>query len=142
MSLETGVCRSSARGGGNLSGPVIAKFVARTRDGGEGRLQWKTKAQENFPKSGQTVAYTLPAGKAWQEITVTLPIQGKAGVIRLYRFPIARHKNHLLPNIDKSEQRGVIAAEINLPGTNPPLMLYATQMVYHTGNDMTTRHAC
>jgi hypothetical protein len=84
VSLETGVCRSSARGAEISAVPSPQKFVARTRDGGEGRLQWKTKTQENFPKSGQTVTYTLPAGKAWQEIAVTLPIHGEAEIIRLY----------------------------------------------------------
>src|SRR5690606_27998305 len=53
---------------------------------------------------------------------------GEYGNAVLSRFPIARHKHHLLPNIDESEQRGVIVAEINLPGTNPPLMLYATHL--------------
>lgn len=71
-------------GGGKLSGPVTATFVARSTAGGEGRLQWKTKLQETFPKSGQSMNYTLPTGQEWQEITVNLPIQGQAGTIRLY----------------------------------------------------------
>jgi len=71
-------------GGGKLKGPVTARFFARSRDGGKGHLQWKTKTQEKFPKAGQTVDYTLPAGKAWHEITATLPIQGAAGILRLY----------------------------------------------------------
>ncbi len=70
--------------GGKLSGPVTLKLIARSTAGGEGRLQWKTKTQESFPSTGQTMPYKLPAGDDWQEIEVTLPIQGDAGVIRLY----------------------------------------------------------
>ncbi|MCA9068414.1 MAG: sulfatase-like hydrolase/transferase, partial [Planctomycetaceae bacterium] len=70
--------------GGRLTGPITAKLIARSTQGGEGRLQWKTKAQETFPKSGQVITYQLPKGGDWQEVKVTLPIQGEAGVIRLY----------------------------------------------------------
>ena len=59
---------------------------------------------------------------------------GQYGNVLLSRFAIARHKNHLLPNIDKSEQRGVIVAEIRLPGENPPLMLYATHLDFRAND--------
>jgi len=68
----------------NLSGPLELRLIARSSRGGQGRLQWKTRKQEQFPRSGQTVEYELPAGDAWQEITVKLPIQGAAGIVRLY----------------------------------------------------------
>ncbi len=55
---------------------------------------------------------------------------GHYGNALLSRFPLARHKNHLLPNIDGSEQRGAIEAEITLPDKNPPLMLIATHLDY------------
>jgi endonuclease/exonuclease/phosphatase family metal-dependent hydrolase len=51
---------------------------------------------------------------------------GHYGNALLSRFPIARHKNHLLPNIDASEQRGVIEAEITLPDSKQSLLLLAT----------------
>lgn len=58
-----------------------------------------------------------------------IPLQGgHYGNAVLSRLPIARHKNHLLPNIDASEQRGVIEAEIDLPDTNEPLLLLATHL--------------
>ncbi|MCH7686489.1 MAG: sulfatase-like hydrolase/transferase, partial [Planctomycetes bacterium] len=65
-------------------GPLTLKFRARSTAGGKGRVQWKTKGQETFPKSGQNVTYHLPKGKNWQDVTVPLPINGKARTIRLY----------------------------------------------------------
>lgn len=67
-----------------LSGPLTLKLRARSTAGGEGRVQWRTSNQETFPESAQVVTYDLPAGTKWQNISVRLPIQGKASVIRLY----------------------------------------------------------
>ncbi|QDT33270.1 endonuclease/exonuclease/phosphatase family protein [Thalassoglobus polymorphus] len=53
---------------------------------------------------------------------------GHYGNAVLSRFPITQHKNHLLPNIDDSEQRGVIEAEIRLPKPNQSLLLFATHL--------------
>jgi endonuclease/exonuclease/phosphatase family metal-dependent hydrolase len=53
---------------------------------------------------------------------------GHYGNALLSRFPIVRHKNHLLPNIDASEQRGVIEAEITLPDSKQSLLLFATHL--------------
>jgi endonuclease/exonuclease/phosphatase family metal-dependent hydrolase len=39
---------------------------------------------------------------------------GRYGNAILSRFPIARHKNHHLPNIDSGEQRGVLESEIKV----------------------------
>ncbi|MFY9253055.1 MAG: endonuclease/exonuclease/phosphatase family protein [Fuerstiella sp.] len=55
---------------------------------------------------------------------------GHYGNAVLSRFPITRHKNHLLPNIDDGEQRGVIEAEIALPKSNRSLLLLATHLDY------------
>ncbi len=55
---------------------------------------------------------------------------GHYGNAVLSRFPITRHTNHLLPNIDGSEQRGVIEAEITLPKSNQSLLLLATHLDY------------
>ena len=58
-----------------------------------------------------------------------IPLQGgHYGNAVLSRFPILSHKNHLLPNIDNSEQRGVIAAEIEIPKLREPLLLLATHL--------------
>lgn len=41
-----------------------------------------------------------------------IPLQGgHYGNAVLSRFPVASHKNHLLPNFENGEQRGVIAAD-------------------------------
>ena len=53
---------------------------------------------------------------------------GHYGNAVLSRFPITRHKNHLLPNIDDSEQRGVIEAEIKLPESKRSVLLLATHL--------------
>ena len=67
-----------------LSGPLTLKLSARGTAGGEGRVQWKMKNQENFPATGQSVTYKLPAGKTWREITIDLPIKGQPQIVRLY----------------------------------------------------------
>ncbi len=56
-----------------LSGPLTLKLRVRSSSGGEGRVQWKTAAQESFPESAQSVAFDLPAGTDWQDVTVHLP---------------------------------------------------------------------
>lgn len=53
---------------------------------------------------------------------------GHYGNAVLSRFPILRHTNHLLPNIDGGEQRGVIEAEIMLPESGESLVLLATHL--------------
>ncbi|QDS89070.1 Endonuclease/Exonuclease/phosphatase family protein [Rosistilla ulvae] len=53
---------------------------------------------------------------------------GHYGNAILSRFPIIRHENHRLPNIDDGEQRGMIEAEIALPKSNQPLLLLATHL--------------
>lgn len=51
---------------------------------------------------------------------------GQYGNAVLSRFPIKRHQNHLMPNLDNGEQRGVLVAEIMVPGLDDLLLLYAT----------------
>lgn len=53
---------------------------------------------------------------------------GLYGNAVLSRFPITRHKNHLLPNIGGSEQRGVLETEIAWPAADQPLRLLATHL--------------
>jgi hypothetical protein len=70
------------------AGPVTLKLRIRAEKAGTGKVQWKTAEQEAFPDTGQTTGYELKAGQDWQEIIVSLPIQGKAGIVRLY-LPVA-----------------------------------------------------
>lgn len=58
---------------------------------------------------------------------------GEYGNAILSRFPIMTDENHLLPSIQHREQRGleqrgVIRAEINMPGLSEPLVLMATHL--------------
>jgi endonuclease/exonuclease/phosphatase family metal-dependent hydrolase len=51
---------------------------------------------------------------------------GHYGNAFLSRFPVTRSQNHLLPNLDQGEQRGVLEAEVELPGTAGPLVVLTT----------------
>lgn len=60
-----------------------------------------------------------------------IPLQGgHYGNAILSRFAITTHKNHLLPNIDNSEQRGVIEAMIEAPAPLGPIVFLATHLDY------------
>lgn len=65
-------------------GPLRLKIRARSTAGGKGRIQWRTAAQDAFPEAAQIVTYDLPAGTTWQDLTIPLPLQGQAAIIRLY----------------------------------------------------------
>jgi len=66
------------------SGPFTLKLRARSATGGSGKVQWTTKDQAEFPQTGQTVAFTLAAGRDWQEVTVDIPLNGELRIVRLY----------------------------------------------------------
>jgi arylsulfatase A-like enzyme len=66
------------------TGPMSLTMRARSTVGGEGKVQWKTADQEDFPASGQIVAYTLPPGGQWQEVSIDLPVEGTSAIVRLY----------------------------------------------------------
>ena len=53
---------------------------------------------------------------------------GHYGNAVLSKFPIVNHQNHLLPNVNEGEQRGVIVAEIDIPKLSDPLLLFATHL--------------
>ncbi|MCB9952110.1 MAG: sulfatase [Planctomycetaceae bacterium] len=73
-----------------LSGDVTLKMVVRSTAGGEGRVHWKTPAQDNFPKDEQLVKFQIPAGEDWQTVTVSLSIPEQPQVVRLY-LPVQDH---------------------------------------------------
>lgn len=66
------------------TGPFQLKLRARSTTGGPGKVQWTTKDQTEFPQTGQTVEFTLPAGDDWQDVTVDIPVTGELRIIRLY----------------------------------------------------------
>ncbi len=60
---------------------------------------------------------------------------GHYGNAVLSRFPIASHRNHLLPNTDNGEQRGVLIADVLVPELADPLRVLATHFD-HRKNDI------
>jgi len=60
------------------------KLRARSSKGGPGKVQWVTQDQTEFPATGQTVAFTLPAGGEWQDVIVDIPLTGDLRLLRLY----------------------------------------------------------
>ena len=60
------------------------KLVARSEVAGRGRVHWKINGRDDFPDTGQSVSYELPAGESWRELTVVLPIQGLPQIVGLY----------------------------------------------------------
>ena len=67
-----------------FSGPLTLKLRARSHAGGKGQVRWRTAGQDSFLESSQIATYNLPAGMLWQDVSVSLPVQGKPTVIRLY----------------------------------------------------------
>ncbi|WDQ15362.1 endonuclease/exonuclease/phosphatase family protein [Rhodopirellula sp. P2] len=58
-----------------------------------------------------------------------IPLQGgHYGNAVLSKYPIVDHRNRLLPNFDDGEQRGVLSAELQIPGLDQPLLLLATHL--------------
>ncbi len=67
-----------------LNGPLTMKLQTRSEKGGTGKVQWRLAQQEDFPTDGQQVEFTVPGGGQWSEVDVTLPIEGRPGIVRIY----------------------------------------------------------
>lgn len=67
-----------------LQGPLTLNLRVRSSTGGEGRVHWRTADQEAFPESTQIVSFEIPSGKEWQDVSVPLPIERMARLIRIY----------------------------------------------------------
>ena len=69
-----------------IEGPITLHLQARGVDGksGKGRVQWRTQDQTEFPATGQTVDFEIPASTSWQDITVKAPVVGRVGLLRLH----------------------------------------------------------
>jgi hypothetical protein len=72
-----------------FAGPLKVRIEMKASGGGGGQVQWRTDEQGDFPKGGQVLDYTLSASEDWQEISLDLPVEGRAGTIRLY-LPAAK----------------------------------------------------
>jgi arylsulfatase A-like enzyme len=70
-----------------LRGPLSLSMRIRSSVGGTGKIQWKTALQPDFPASGQTVDFPIPAGADWQQVNLTIPLEGEPGVVRLHLPP-------------------------------------------------------
>lgn len=79
-------------GGAKLAGPLRVGLRLRAPEGGTGRLQWKTEAQEAFTQEGQVVDYTLSGGGEWEELSLELPVEGALGILRIH-LPAAGGKS-------------------------------------------------
>jgi arylsulfatase A-like enzyme len=72
------------------TGPLTMKLRIRSEAGGPGRIQWKTAEQTEFPAQGQTVDFSVASGPDWQDLTVAIPMEGQAGIIRIYLPAISK----------------------------------------------------
>ncbi len=68
----------------NIEGAAKLNLRLRTMSGGEGKVQWRTTAQEAFPAEGQVVTFKVPSGSDWSEVPVELPVTGQIAHMRVY----------------------------------------------------------
>lgn len=66
-----------------IAGPLRVTLEVKAASPGKGGVQWKEEDQEEFPKEGQVVDYTLSGGE-WETVSVDLPVKGRAGIVRFY----------------------------------------------------------
>ena len=69
-----------------LKGTMTLRLRARSVNGeaGIGHIQWRTEDQADFPKTGQTKAFKLPAGKDWQDVEVNVRVEGVSRLVRIF----------------------------------------------------------
>ena len=66
------------------SGPMKLTLRVRSAQAGQGKILWKTVAQEGFPKTGQSVEFDITGSSDWQDIALDLPVKGKTQIVRIY----------------------------------------------------------
>lgn len=66
---------------GQLAGPTVVTFHIRSPATGEAKVEWLPSPQAN--DKAQSVSYKIVEGD-WQDISVTLPVEGTLGIVRLY----------------------------------------------------------
>ncbi len=110
---------------GVLDLPRIARVI-RSVDPHVVALQ---EVDQNVERTGTVDQPTELARLTEMEVAFGANIElqgGHYGNAILSRLPVVRHTNHRLPNRDDGEQRGVLAAELALPGTDESLRFLAT----------------
>jgi arylsulfatase A-like enzyme len=65
-------------------GTVNMTLRVRSATGGEGKVQWRTSAQETFVSEGQVATFKVPAGNVWNELPVRLDVTGAVAHVRVY----------------------------------------------------------
>ncbi len=66
-----------------VSGPVEFRLRIKPPKNGKARLQWRTEGQDRFPETGQRMSFDVDGGD-WQELSVTLPIEGQLVHMRFF----------------------------------------------------------
>ena len=66
-----------------LTGPLTLKMRLKGA-AGDSKIQWKSIDQTEFPTQGQVVEYAVTESEGWQEVTIPIPVEGKAGTLRIY----------------------------------------------------------
>jgi arylsulfatase A-like enzyme len=66
----------------DLAGPVTATLSIRATQGGASSFTWRTKDQSDFALEN-SVTFNWPTSAEWQEVKVTLPVQGRLVHLRL-----------------------------------------------------------
>ena len=110
---------------GNLDIGRIAKLISSVRpdmvalqevDQGASRTQGMDQPRQLARLTGMNVVFGA-----------NIDLQGgRYGNAILSRYPVVRHTNHLLPNRNDGEQRGVIEAEVQIGSSGETILLLAT----------------
>ena len=69
-----------------LTGPILLHLRARlSGDGsGQGRVQWRTNLQDEFPQSSQVIDFDMNDASEWQDIKLQVPVDGRSQLIRIH----------------------------------------------------------
>jgi hypothetical protein len=68
---------------GRIQGPAVLRLRARSRCGGEGKIEWLPAGTAGRPGDARSVPFTMPEGD-WHELRVDVPGQGRLGIVRVY----------------------------------------------------------
>ena len=68
-------------GVGAETGPVSVKLRVRCANGGEGRIEWMPDNKGVKPENSMPFKI---AGGDWQDLSLTVPIKGNVGILRVY----------------------------------------------------------
>jgi hypothetical protein len=64
--------------------PMTLTLRVRPQQGGTGKVRWKSAQQESFPADERLAQFKIPAGHEWQDVSVSIPIEGQVGIVRIH----------------------------------------------------------